>query len=101
MFVELIDAKPSRIIGKLPQKISFGSETWKLEQKSELGHVHHVPKAPSENETVQKNNTSFVSMHLEKYHFFLANLILYLDNLFIFYRRNVYVNVGKRKRTIF
>ena len=31
----------------------------KLDQKSEHGHVHHVPKAPSEDRTLQKTSLFF------------------------------------------
>ena len=34
-----------------PKRAKFSA---KLDQKSEHGHVHHVPKAPSEGEILQK-----------------------------------------------
>ena len=49
-------AKSSRhVLGKN----SFTTKVCEIGPKSEHGHVHHVPKAPSEGETPQKNTLPF------------------------------------------
>ena len=59
MFFRLLDARPCRIIWKLPQISVLEPKRAKLNQKSEHGHVQHVPKASSEGETLQKNTPFF------------------------------------------
>ena len=54
MFFKVLDTKQCRIILKLPQKVSFGTEACEIGSNSEHGHVQHVPKAPSEGEIIQK-----------------------------------------------
>ena len=48
-----------------------------LDQKSEIGHVRHVPKPPSEGETLQQNNTYFQDVFFIKSMIFQTNDTLY------------------------
>ena len=64
MFFGLLDEIRFRAIMKLHQKVSFGTEAAKFDETSEIGHVHHVPKPPSEGETHQKNSTPFFNVHV-------------------------------------
>ena len=50
----------------------------KLDRKSEHGHIHHVPKAPSEGETLQKNIPPF---ERQKNRFMKSKSYSWLHNL--------------------
>ena len=45
--------------GNYVKKSVWEPKCGKLNEKSELGHVRHVPKAPSEGETLQKKHPLF------------------------------------------
>ena len=52
-----LDTKPRRIMWKLFKESILEAKSTKLDQQSELGHVHHVPKAI--NLSYRIVNTSF------------------------------------------
>ena len=58
----------------------------KLGQKSEHGHVHHVPRAPSEGKILQKNsilvfNTLFNKVNISFYKFNKGRVFCWLNRL--------------------
>ena len=60
MIFELLQQNDAESFINFVKIIFLDPKRAKLNQKSEYGHVQHVPKAPSEGEALQKNNPFFI-----------------------------------------